>query len=173
MPSKSTSPPPPLFYPSSSSSSFIITGAHPMSRLDVGNNKLPLDVSVYAYPRYRLNDMNTSATPAVAFTAVIHNPLSKSVNASFLFNLPLGMEPNTQRVQPQMTPPSTRSTLNSFLGQCQVTSQLDCFHQCNNMNFCMSWSYDATNQMCLLFNDVQLNGFKNGSHSGVKVIMYA
>ena len=141
-----------------------------MSRLDVGDNKLPVDISIYAYPRYRLNDMNTSATPAVAFTTVIHNPLSKSVNASFLFNLPLGMEPNTQRVQSQMTPPSTMSIPYSLLGQLQATSPLDCFHQCNNMSSCMSWSYDATNQSCSPFNDVRLNGFKNGSYSGVKVL---
>ena len=140
-----------------------------MSRLDVEDSKLPLDISVFAYPRYRFNDMNTSATPAVAFTAVIHNPLSKSVNASFLFNLPLGMEPNTQRVEPQMTPPSTKSTSNSFLGQHQATSQLDCFDHCNNLSSCMSWSYDATNQTCSSFNDVRMNGFKNGSYSGVEV----
>ena len=152
------------------SSSPIIAGAHPTSRLDVEDHRLPLDISVHAYSRYKFNDMNTSAIPAVAFTAVIHNPLSTSANASFLFNLPLGIEPNTQRVKPQMTPSPTESTPSSFLGQRQAASQLDCFDDCNKVDSCMSWSYDATNQTCSTFDDVRMNGYKNGSYSGIKVL---
>ena len=157
---------------SSYSSTCIIAGTHPTSRLDVEDHRLPLDISVHAYSRYKVNDMNTSATPAVAFTAVIHNPLSTSADASFLFNLPLGIEPNTQRVEPQMTPPLTESTPSSFLGQHQLSSKLDCFDYCNMWDSCLSWSYNATNQTCFLFDDVQMNGHESGSYSGVKVLFF-
>ena len=116
--------------------------------------------------------MNTSATPAIAFTAVIHNPLSTSANASFLFNLPLGIEPDTQRVKPQMTPPLTKSTPGSILGQHQVPSEMDCFDYCNKNDSCMSWSYNGTNQSCSLFDDVRMNGHKSGFYSGVKVLLH-
>ena len=115
--------------------------------------------------------MNTSATPAIAFTAVIHNPLSMSVNASFLFNLPLGIEPDTQRVEQQMTPTLTKSIPGSILEQHQVTSEMDCFDNCSKSDSCMSWSYDGTNKSCSLFDDVRMNGHKSGSYSGVKVLL--
>ena len=116
--------------------------------------------------------MNTSATPAVAFTAVVHNPLNKNVNASLLFNLPLGMEPNTQRVESQMASPIIQSSPSSSLGQHQASSHLDCFSDCKTLNSCLSWSYDPTNQMCAIFEDVRLNGHKDGSYSGIKVAKY-
>ena len=147
------------------------SGAHPTSKLDVKDGRLPLDISIHAYPRYRFNDMNTSATPAIAFTAVIHNPLSTSANASFLFNLPLGIEPDTQRVKPQMTPPETKSTPGNVLGQHQVVSEMDCFDNCSKSDSCMSWSYNGTNQSCSLFGDVRMNGHMSGSYSGVKVLL--
>ena len=115
--------------------------------------------------------MNTSATPAIAFTAVIHNPLSTSANASFLFNLPLGIEPDTQRVEQQMKPPQTKSTPGNVLGQHQVSSEMDCFDSCSKSDSCISWSYNGTNQSCSLFDDVLMNGHKSGSYSGVKVLL--
>ncbi len=116
--------------------------------------------------------MNTSATPAVAFTAVVHNPLNENVNASLLFNLPLGVEPNTQRVESQMASPIIQSNPSSSLGQHQASSHLDCFSDCKNLNSCLSWSYDPTNQMCSTFEDVRLNGHKDGSYSGIKVAKF-
>ena len=62
-----------------------------MSKLTVSDPELPVDMSVFVYHWYKHNDMNTSATPAVAFTAVLTNPnTNTSYNASFLMNLPLG-----------------------------------------------------------------------------------
>ena len=116
--------------------------------------------------------MNTSATPAVAFTAVINNPLNESVNASLLFNLPLGVEPNTQRVESQMASPIIPSSPSSSLGQHLATSHLDCFNLCSGLNSCLSWSYDPTNQTCSIYKDVRLNGHKDNSYSGIKVAQF-
>ena len=48
---------------------------------------------------------------------------------------------------------------------------MDCFDKCSKSDSCMSWSYDGTNQSCSLFDDVQMNGHKSGSYSGVKVLL--
>ena len=58
--------------------------------LQVGDPRLPIDVAVYAYSSYKHSDMNTSATPAVAFTAVLSNLQTSDVTASFMLNLPIG-----------------------------------------------------------------------------------
>ena len=116
--------------------------------------------------------MNTSATPAVAFTATIRNPLNERVNASLLFNLPLGIEPNTQRMESQMASPIIPSNLSFSLGQYLATSHLDCFSFCSNLSSCLSWSYNSTNQACSIFEDVRLNGHKDGSYSGIKVAKF-
>ena len=70
----------------------MYTGSHPVAKLTVEDPRLPIDVSIYAYSRYKFNDMNTSATPAVAFTAVFDNshPGAKELTASFMINLPIG-----------------------------------------------------------------------------------
>ena len=166
-------------YSSSASSCFLssphflshppctIIGAHPISRLDVIDSRIPIDISVYAYPRYRFNDMNTSATPAVAFTAVIRNSLSESVDASFLFNLPLGMEPHTLRLQEQMSPSPRNSTKKQHLA---LTAQ-ECFEFCNRDDSCLSWTYEVSNYKCLLFDDVRMNGHHDGFVAGIKVLV--
>lgn len=68
----------------------LIAGAHPLSKLTVLDSRVPIETSVYAYPMFKHDDMNVSATPAVAFTAVLYNPLNKEVSASFMMNLPIG-----------------------------------------------------------------------------------
>ena len=61
-----------------------------MTKLTVKDTRVPIEASIYAYPWYKHNDMNASATPAVAFTAVLHNPLEDEVTSSFMINLPIG-----------------------------------------------------------------------------------
>ncbi len=145
-------------------------GTHPVSRLDVRDSRLPVDVSVYAYPWYRHNDMNRSATPAVAFTAVMKNPLKENVTASFMFNLPLGIEPRTKRFAQQMPTNVSTSyqTKMSTVGQ-PSSAPLECFMTCSLKTSCMSWSYHAETKLCYTFTDVRLNGHDGISSAGVKV----
>ena len=147
------------------------TGTYPVSKLTVIDNRLPVDVSVYAYSRYKHNDMNRSATPAVAFTAVIKNPLSTNVTTSFMFNLPLGIEPRTQRSatqMPQNVSAGYPSNEWSAEGLSSLT-QVDCFTACSSNSSCMSWSYNSVSKMCNMFSDVRLNGHDDNSFAGVKV----
>ncbi len=145
-------------------------GAHPISKLDVLDPRFPLDVSVYAYPWYKHNDMNRSATPAVAFTAVMTNPLKETVMASFMFNLPLGIEPRTQRFAHQMAPDSSdSSSFKRSSGGLPSSSPLKCFETCSLEASCMSWSYDTQTAICYVFPEVRLNGHDDNSFAGVKV----
>lgn len=142
-----------------------------MSKLSVVDKRLPVDVSVYAYSRYKHNDMNQSATPAVAFTALIKNRLSENVTASFMFNLPLGIEPHTQRQAHQMSPNVSASyhpDNQSSKGQASSTP-LECFTNCSSNSSCKSWSYNNASKTCYMFDEVRLNGHDDNSFAGVKV----
>ena len=145
-------------------------GAYPVSKLSVIDSRLPLDVDVYAYSRYKHSDMNRSATPAVAITAVVKNHLSVNVTASFMFNLPLGIEPHTQRLAQQMNQ-NTYSDVQSAQGQASPTP-MDCFMSCSSNSFCKSWSYDNVSKTCYMFDEIRLNGHMDNSFAGVKVISY-
>lgn len=164
-----------------------------MSKLIVRDPRVPIEVSVYAYPWYQHNDMNTSATPAVAFTTVLHNPLDAVVTTSFMLNLPIGIEPHTQRFQPQMSkfvplrPDETESEgshnafnfnkrgdsrdgiKNQILSELSVNGEKDCFRSCGEEALCRSWSYDTVTRVCTMFSDVRMNGHLEGSFAGVKV----
>ncbi len=137
-----------------------------MSKLSVVDNRLPIDVTVYAYSRYKHNDMNQSATPAVAFTARIKNHLSESVTTSFMFNLPLGIEPHTQRMARQMS--QNVSTNYHPMNSQQSSSPLECFTSCSSNSSCKSWSYNNVSNTCYMFDEVRLNGHDVNSFAGVK-----
>ena len=158
-------------FPPPSHPSCTIIGAHPISKLDVMDSTLQTDISVYAYPRYRFNDMNTSATPAVAFTAVIHNSLSETVSTSILFNLPLGMEAHTQRFAEQMSPSLTYYQ-NPSVNQFTAPTALECFEFCSGNVSCLSWTYDISNHTCFMFDDVRMNGHHDGFTAGIKVLYF-
>ena len=83
----------------------LMIGAYPVSKLKPIDNRLPIDVSVYAYSSYRFNRMNESALPAVAFTAVLENPLEKDVKASVMLNIPAGVVENMRHYVAPMGPP--------------------------------------------------------------------
>lgn len=142
-----------------------------MSKLSVVDNRLPVDVSVFAYSRYKHNDMNQSATPAVAFTALIKNHHNENVTTSFMFNLPLGIEPHTQRSARQMSQkPSASYYSDNLLPKGQASSTpFECFTSCSSNSSCESWSYNNVSKICNLFDEVRLNGHDDNSFAGVKV----
>ena len=90
-------------------------------------SRLPVTATVYAYSWYKVGDMNTSATPTVAFTTILENPLNETLTASFMFNFPHGIEPHTQRAFPQLSDneweesgPSHHRERTERCGQCCV-----------------------------------------------------
>ena len=148
------------------------TGAHPMSKLVVMDSRLPVTATVYAYSRYKVGDMNTSATPAVAFTAILENPLNETLTASFMFNFPHGIEPHTQRLRSQMSPNESQlyqDCSGKPLESIVATDPTACFEFCNDISACSSWTYDKAGNLCIIFGDVRMNGYQDGYSSGVKV----
>ena len=146
-------------------------GAHPMSKLVVMDSRLPVTATIYAYSRYKVGDMNTSATPAVAFTAVLENPLNENVTASFMFNFPHGIEPHTQRSFEQMPPNKEGQETTPPVGKVLegVVDPVTCFEACNADPVCSCWNYATSNQACIIYPYVLLNGYMEGVYAGVKV----
>ena len=138
------------------------------------DTRLPVTATIYAYSRYKVGDMNTSATPSVAFTAVLGNPLNETITASFMFNFPHGIEPHTQRVTYQPSPDEDtpyQGRHGAPLQTVVATDTMSCFDFCNSVGACSSWSYDEVANVCIIYDDVRLNGYQAGHSSGVKVGM--
>eukprot|EP00731_Ephydatia_muelleri_P017942 Em0010g1040a len=150
--------------------SLMYQGAHPMSKLVVMDSRLPVTATIYAYSRYKVGDMNTSATPAVAFTAVLENPLNENITASFMFNFPHGIEPHTQRSFEQMPPNKEGQETTPPVGKVLegVVDPVTCFEACNADPVCSCWNYATSNQACIIYPYVLLNGYMEGVYAGVK-----
>ncbi|XP_064405275.1 uncharacterized protein LOC135350425 [Halichondria panicea] len=151
-------------------------GAYPVSKLLVNDPRLPVDMSVYAYSWYKHSDMNISATPAVAFTAVFRNTLTEDVNASFMLNLPIGLEHRTQRVADQFSPnlnsydssyASPPAEVHQLTVQPDKDMSIECFMMCGDG--CKSWTYNKSSSECLVYKDApRMNGHNDNCSSGVK-----
>ncbi|MEZ4701638.1 MAG: GH116 family glycosyl-hydrolase [Rhodothermales bacterium] len=110
------------------------SGAFPVARLLPEAEGLPLDVAWYAYTPFVLNDTAFSATPALAFTLLLHNTGSAPVNASVMCNLPNYLQ-GTFRLQRGITltrngdtPEAGTMTLETLTGfnlSSMVSSDLD------------------------------------------------
>ena len=141
-----------------------------MSKLVVMDNRLPVTATIYAYSRYKVGDMNTSATPAVAFTAVLVNPLNENITASFMFNFPHGIEPHTQRPYHQLTPKEEEETTHPVGKVLKgVVDPVTCFEACNGDPVCSCWTFNTADQSCVIYPYVLLNGYQEGCYAGVKV----
>lgn len=133
-------------------------GAHPVGRLTVLDADLPdgLSAALYAYSSYVINDINSSSIPAILYTLELNNTAEASVNASFLFNLPLALEENMRRVASKTQQQPAAATA------------ADCWRACTAAATCTSYTFDAS-QGCLLGMDATtpLNVYSANSTSGV------
>lgn len=68
------------------------TGTFPVSRLQPSDPALPLDVTLYGYGSFDINDTAGSTMPAAMFSMVLANPTSQPVDTSVLFCMPNYME---------------------------------------------------------------------------------
>ena len=70
------------------------SGAYPVSKLSVVDEDFyGISIDLYAFGTLHTRDTAASFVPAVTFTLNIQNPTDTNVDISFLFNLPLGMQP--------------------------------------------------------------------------------
>ena len=132
------------------------SGSFPVSKLTVNDQPFDdLELDLFAISPLKPRDSKSSTTPAVAFSLRIKNPTKNTVQVSFLLNLPLGIQPDTQRLG---KPYASFKDLNST----------QCANLCVHRLECMSWQVVTENQTCLLFNDVPLHAWKPGITSGQK-----
>ena len=70
------------------------SGAYPVSKLTVVDDSFyGISFDLYAFGTLHTRKTTASLVPAVTFTLNIQNPTDTTVDISFLFNLPLGLQP--------------------------------------------------------------------------------
>ena len=112
-------------------------------------------LNLFAFSALKPRDSKTSAIPAIAFTLRINNPTRKSVQVSFMLNLPLGIQPDTVRLG------SPDKTIKS-------TNVSQCSRACIDSKQCMSWQMAKGNKTCQLFYQVPPHAWHPGFISGQK-----
>ena len=67
-----------------------------MSRLSVRDKRFfGAEMDLFAYGMLHPRKTDSSFVPGVAFTLSVKNPTRKTMNVSFLLNMPLGEQPGT------------------------------------------------------------------------------
>ena len=112
-------------------------------------------LDLFAFSALKPRDSKTSSTPAIAFTLRINNPTRKSVQVSFMLNLPLGIQPDTVRLG------SPDKTIKS-------TTVSQCSRACIDNKQCILWQMAKENKTCQLFYRVLPHAWHTGFISGQK-----
>ena len=124
---------PPMGFPGVGAMDF--SGAMPFTRLTPVDPALAsaADMRVFASSRWRVGDMNASATPAIGFTLTATNPSSSTpLDLSFFFALPLSLQRGVIR--------SSTDAVNAT----DETGAEKCYAACAANRTCIAWSYGGT-----------------------------
>lgn len=134
----------------------------PQLRLIDASDKLTTATTptLFAHSRLRTNDLAHSAAPGVVFSLALDNPTDAQIDAEFLFNLPLNIEQDTQRLG------SVEDIVASSI--LSTTDPVSCLAQCNEHDDCAAWNLQVEDFNCTLFSKVALNNHADGYFSGVK-----
>jgi len=133
----------------------VYHGSPPTSKLDIEDSSLPVEVTLYGYSTLKVNDLNTSHRPAIAFSLNLHNPQAVPITTSFMFNLPISIEQDT-----------SRAGRGAVLSSSNSSDFLSCFYLCHADSRCVSWNFYSGN--CTLQSQAGLNSYLYGSYSGIK-----
>ncbi len=114
-------------------------------------------MTLYAYSSFKPRDPRASTVPAVAFSLDIENPTNEDIDASFMFNLPLGFNDDTIR----------RGGNYAEVAFTRLVTAADCMKACAKQSKCMSWTTNGPFS-CLLKDTMPLNSYEFGIISGVK-----
>ncbi|CAH1781975.1 unnamed protein product [Owenia fusiformis] len=140
-------------------------GAYPVSKLEVIDDSIPVDITTYAYSSYKVGDMNASALPSIAFTMVFTNPsTTDNVLTYMIFNLGVGIEEMTQRTA---KPTDDGKTDWKSPRSIPVSNTSACAQKCKNSNDCKSWTFFKKTKMCQLSEVANLNTFNEDTNSGL------
>ena len=134
------------------------SGSYPVSKLEIRDKKFhDVRLELYAYSTLKPRDSAASATPAIAFSLQVRNPSKQTAHVSFMFNLPLGMQPDTARVGEHKA---------SF--KMHGIHPSECAKACAADPNCMSWQVEIETKSCYLINSVPLHVWRPGYFSGQK-----
>lgn len=132
-------------------SEITYTGSFPVSRLQASDPALPLDVVLYGYGSFKVNDAVASTIPSAMFSIVIANPTSQAIDTSVMFCLPNQLE-GTYRTE--------RGLLLSRSGQEQTSGEI-----CMAFDSDLSVSSMVTSDLSDLWHTFERNGSLNGQAS--------
>ena len=127
--------------------------AHPVTRLDVIDDSLPLTVSLSAFSPFKLWSAEGSAVPAVSFTLSLQNPTAASMDASFMVSSPTFMEKALSRLCTPQENCAEECVVANSTRQTTAGDALDCKHQCSDDDGCASWSLNGTS--CTLSRTIE------------------
>lgn len=143
------------------------SGEYPVSRLQIKDKNLVVKTELVAYSSYYVNDMKSSAKPAIGFTFNLENPTSDEVDLELLLNLPIHIERSYERTSSQNGvggPPVKAKPVRVLDKENDVL----CDDECRKGADCKSWTYYKTSRQCQIFNTVNLNAFNEDASSGLK-----
>lgn len=134
------------------------SGSYPVSKLSIRDKRFSdVKMDLFGFSSLRPRDSKTSATPSIAFTLRIRNPTKRTVNVSFMLNLPLGIQTDTIRLGKPFKSLKMRKP-----------DAIQCSEICVRDPKCMSWQMDSKNKTCLLFDQVPPHAWHPGYISGQK-----
>merc|ERR1719329_1850120 len=139
-------------------SSLRYQGAYPVTRLELQDPALSqVNATLFALSRYRVNDLERSTLPGVALTLEAANAGGTEETVSFFVTLPLAVEEHYGRrgTQAQLS----SSTADTF-GECLAA--------CQNLDTCVSWTWESASQNCILMGDAPLGAYEDGVFSGIR-----
>ena len=139
------------------------SGATPFTRLTPLDPafKAASNVHLFGHSRWKIGDMNASATPAIGFTLSASNPSTTApLEVAFFFGLPLSLQHGV-----------IRSATDAVDGN--TSDARACFSACKHNVTCDAWSYGGVcEQMSMSDEATGLPGSRNtdaeGAASGIK-----
>ena len=138
------------------------SGATPFTRLTPLDPafKAASDVHLFGHSRWKIGDMNASATPAIGFTLSASNPSSAPLEVAFFFGVPLSLQHGV-----------IRSATDAVDGN--ISDATACFATCKHNATCDAWSYGGVCEQLSMGDDgTGIPGSRNtgaqGAASGIK-----
>ena len=132
-------------------SQIAYAGTFPISRLQASDPSVPLEVTLYGYGSFDLNDAPGSAIPAAMFSIVLANPTSQAVDTSVMFCMPNHLE-GTYRTE--------RGLLLSRSGQDPISGEI-----CMAFDSALSVSSMVTSNLTDLWQAFEKHGTLIGNTS--------
>ncbi|CAD5124032.1 DgyrCDS12336 [Dimorphilus gyrociliatus] len=143
-------------------------GEFPVSRLKIQDTRLSVNTELLAYSSYFVNDMESSAKPAISFTFNLENPTSNSISIDLLLNMPIDIEKGYERTSSQNGqggPPVTAKPVRIITN---LSDDVSCSDECQRSNDCSTWTFYKSTKQCKIYNTVNLNTFNEDASSGLK-----